>query len=108
MSEIKVVCEKCTSTFFVRKPKKKLHKDGIEGTLTIYYISCPDCKENFVSFVENEKIKKLVKDNQSLYRSLSTIKDTAEYDTTFKEFQKNVTRIDTLRKDLIFRFKKYV
>lgn len=106
--KISIACENCKKKFFVKQPKKKLHKDGLEGIITIYYIECSNCNKKYVSFVENEKIKAMVKENKALHKKLATIRDEQEYLEAQEEFEKNVSRIDTLRKDLIFRFSKYV
>jgi len=107
-NRIVVPCDSCKKRFVVRKPKKKIHNDGIEGRLTIYYIQCTNCKEKFVSFVESKKIKTMIKENKQLQNRLRTIKDDAEYVQALDEFEKNTSRIDTVKKDLIFRFSKYV
>lgn len=108
MSKVIVPCDNCNNKFVVRKPNKKVHKDALEGSLTIYYISCTNCKKKFVSFVESEKIKKLVQENKARKKKLDTIIDEQEYIKALEEFESKTKRIDTLRKDLIFRFSKYV
>lgn len=107
-NRVVVPCDNCKKKFVVKKPKKKLHKDGLEGSLTIYYISCPHCKKKTVSFVENEKIKKLIAENGKLQKRLGFIRDDDEYIKALEQFEKNVSRIDRLKRDLIFRFSKYV
>lgn len=108
MKKIPIVCDSCKKNFTVKQPKNKIHKDGLEGNLVIYYIICPHCEKKFVSFVENEKIKTMVNENKALRTKLRLIKDPEEYVKAHEEFEKNVSRIDSLRKDLIFRFSKYV
>lgn len=108
MKRIPVNCDNCKKDFIVKQPQKKIHKDGLEGDLLIYYISCPHCKKKFVSFVETEKIKTMVRDNKLLRKKLGTIKDDDEFILAKKEFETNVSRIESLQKDLIFRFSKYV
>lgn len=108
MARIPIICDSCGKKFAVKSPKKKIHKDGLEGNLVIYYISCPHCEKKFVSFVENEKIKKMIKENKFLRKKLETIRDDEEYFRVQADFEGNVRKIDTLKKDLIFRFSKYV
>lgn len=108
MRKINIPCDNCKKKFVVKKPKKKIHSDGVEGKLTIFYITCTHCKKKFVSFVENEKIRKMIKQNKILHNRLKTITDNDMYEKVEEEFQKAVKRIDTVRKDLIFRFAKYV
>lgn len=108
MKRIPVPCDSCKKKFAVKKPRKKLYEDGLEGKLTIYYITCPHCKTKFVSFIENEKLKNLVKENRILHKRLATIKDDDEYFEAQEEFEKRFAQIDSLRKNLITRFSKYV
>jgi|SRR5690625_4836728 len=105
---IPITCDNCGKRFSVKQPKKKIHKDGIEGVLSIFYITCPNCKKKFVSFVENEKLKTMVKENKVLRRKLGTIQDDDEYFEAQDVFEENMTKIKALQKDLKFRFSKYV
>lgn len=108
MSKIPVFCGECTKRFVIKQPNKKIHNDALEGKLMIYYISCPHCKKKTVSFVESEKLKTMIKENKTLQKSLGTITNEEEYIEVQDEFQHNVRKIETLTKDLIFRFSKYV
>lgn len=108
IKRITVPCDNCKKKFVVRKPKKKIHRDAVEGLLTIYYITCKHCETNFVSFVENEKLKNLVKENKKLQSRLGSIKDDDEYIEAQEKFEKQVAKADMIRRDLIFRFSKYV
>ncbi len=105
---IPITCEDCGKLFSVKQPKKKIHKDGIEGILSIFYIECPNCKKKYVSFVESEKIKLMVKENKVLRRKLGTIQNDDEYFEAQEEFDKNMSRIKSVQNDLKFRFSKYV
>lgn len=108
MKKIVVPCDNCKKKFVVKKPKVKTHKDAVEGILKIYYIECKHCKKKFVSFVENEKIKTMVKNNKILQNDLRNAKDDNDYIKLLEESEKNLKKIKSVKKDLIFRFSKYV
>lgn len=105
---IVVPCNNCKKNFAVKKPSKKIHNDGLEGRMTIYYITCPHCKEKFISFIETEKVKKLVKENKTRRKKLETIKDDDMYVETLNALEETISKIESIQKDLKLRFSKYV
>lgn len=105
---IVVPCNSCKTNFVVKQPRKKIHTDGLEGKMTIYYIKCSNCGEKFVSFVETEKVKTIIKENKARKKKLETITDDEKYIETLNTFNETIDKLNQIQKDLKQRFMKYV
>ena len=65
---MQITCNKCEVEFELKKKLFKRRKiaDGIEEI----YLECPDCKAEYHSYYENEKVKEIMAKNKELQNEL--------------------------------------
>lgn len=105
-----VLCEECHKSFKIKRLKTKQHRDGVEGLLKIQYFECPDCKKKYVTFIENDKIKKMMQERNKLVSKIKRAtqeNNITKIEDLEKERRDKDSRINTVRKDLLFFFSKY-
>lgn len=108
----KVICDSCKKEFKVTKPKVKKHRDGLRGLLSISYFSCKHCKKKYVTHIENDKLREMIRNRKSIYSSIrlldvKTEDGKKEMERRFKEVEDLDLKIKSLSSTLKFDFAKY-
>lgn len=100
-----VICNKCAHEFKIKKIKKKLVQDGLEGKVTINYFTCPKCLEKYTSFVENEELRNLIKEKTKIYSGIGQLKDPEKIEAAFKRFEELEKKAKGILNRLKLKFK---
>ncbi|MEN2464921.1 hypothetical protein [Ornithinibacillus sp. JPR2-1] len=82
----KVRCDNCSKEFKIKKILKTKKKDGLEGEVTIHYFSCPSCKTKYTTLVENDELRKLIRETKQAYSKIRQLKDLKEIEEAFERY----------------------
>lgn len=98
---MRVKCDSCNKRFEFKNPKKRKLTDKVSEI----YFECPNCEEEFHSYYENEKVRKLMKENKQLQNKLKENITKAKFDSLMEEIKYNKRKI--YKEQKILKTKKF-
>jgi len=91
-----VKCDSCNIKFEFKNPKKRKLTDKVSEI----YFECPNCREKFHSYYENEKVRELMEENRKLQNELKKYITKAKFESLMKKIKYNKRKIDNEQKKI--------
>ncbi|MBG9520242.1 MULTISPECIES: transglycosylase [Bacillus cereus group] len=95
MQPIKAQCEKCNHVFTVR-----FHKLRLSNQVDKHFFICPNCKEEYVSYYSNRKMRQLQDEISEMYSRFRKCKTEEEAGVLDMKLQKRQAEYERIRDEL--------
>lgn len=102
-----VICNKCAHEFKIKKIKKKIVQDGLEGRVTINYFTCPKCTKKYTSFVSNDELQHLIKEKTKAYADIQKVvhEGPEAVEKAFDKYNDLDKKVKSVHNRLMMKFK---
>lgn len=95
MKPVKAQCEKCDHEFTAR-----FHKLRLPNRVDKHYFICPGCKEEYVSFYSNRKMRQLQREISEMYGKFRKCRTKEEVEALDLKLQKKQAEYERIRDEL--------
>lgn len=97
---MKVTCDKCHKAFDC------LLQTRVEGNITIAFLLCPVCGEEYISYYDNEYTKELKEQLKALSTSVADETDEKEKLRKWKKFKRKQNQLKVANKKLESKYRR--